>query len=128
MNNKFQHSCIGDNTRGNREHLEKLGKTCIDDNTDHYLVTHENAFYSIPDGSVAFDSEYYINCIGNDTLFQAVTAMRDDSDMCQYFTNGDTWVLCSRHSFGDYAYIYGFKPNKWYKATLAELQEHFKLK
>lgn len=127
----FKYSAIGDNSPENREHLEKLGYNeyiHLDlKNEPKYILTDiddETYFYD----SWLEDSDIndYINCIGNTPLFQAVTAMRDDIDKEQHFTNGDAWLLCTRHSFGDYAYIYGFKPNKWHKATLEELKEHFK--
>lgn len=81
-------------------------------------------------------SEAIVNCIGNDLLFQAVTAMREDTDEDQWFTNGKEWIFCDRQDWidmysvlcsgGRYNYNKNGELDKFSKATLAELQEHFK--
>ena len=62
-----------------------------------------------------------INCIGNPQLFKAVSAMRDDSDYMQWFVSNDgsEFNLCTR-MLNVYSGIL------CRKATIAELQEHFK--
>lgn len=86
----FLHSVIGDNTKENREHLKKIGyKKWVWDDDD----------YDIPFISTMLESKKYaaftqdevegfqndIDCRNNPALFQAVTAVRDDSDYMQFF-------------------------------------------
>lgn len=134
----FLHSVIGDNTKENREHLEKLGYKFINLSWDgKYIFTSKDkseAYY-------ANGSEFgHIDCIGNPQLFQAVSAMRDDSDYMQWFTckvkDGlgnelpDSWVLCTQKTLQDFGWVnnspntYG-KNTPYSKATLSELQSHF---
>lgn len=86
--------------------------TDIDDRTYFYDSWFEDS-----------DINHYINCIGNPKLFRAVAAMRDDSDMWQYFTNGVQFILFDGNDFNEF-YI---KMNHYRKAPLEELQEHFKI-
>ena len=147
----FTYSVIGDNTRENREHLEKLGYTPLRFYLNgKYLYArsctwaNKNCTWQEPyfatDNNID-NSPKNINCIGNDALFQAVTAMRSDSDYMQWFTckvkDGlgnqlpDSWVLCTQKTLQDFGWVnnspnsYG-KNTPYHKATLAELQEHFK--
>lgn len=125
----FTYSVIGDNTPENREWLEKLGYKDQMIKGNSILYACKGIAYTTEIHYPSFrllQKEEVLDYRNNPALFRAVTAIRDDSDIEQYFKNGDAWILCPRHSFGDYAYIYGFKPNRWHKATLAELQEHFK--
>lgn len=126
----FKYSCIGDNTPENREWLEKVGykDQMIKGNSILYACNGE-AYTTEPHypSFKLIQKERVLDCRSNPELFRAVTAMREDSDKDQYFKNGDSWILCSRHSFGDYAYIYGFKTNRWQKANLEELINHFKM-
>lgn len=131
MNNKFQYSCIGDNTPENREHLEKLGYDKLGAiRGKKYLVTDDGFYYA----SMVAVGYPVINCIGNPALFQAVTALREDSDYMQWFIFdkksfvGDTligfkgeWLIVKDHNilFDKRTYVH--------KATLAELEEHFKI-
>ena len=94
-----------------------IDKECL----DAHLLTSEIVYYSIPIGSIAFDYDIHIDCRNNPQLFRAVTAMRDDSDMWQYFTNGVKLILFDGDDFNEF-YI---KMNYYRKATLEELKEHF---
>lgn len=96
----FLHSVIGDNTKENREHLEKLGYTplrfCLN---GKYLYARSCTWanknrtwqepYFATDNNID-NSSKYINCIGNPQLFKAVAAMRDDSDYMQWFVDAIT--------------------------------------
>ena len=144
----FQYSTIGDNTPENREHLEKLGYRkwiwVSTDNEEPFISTiaHSSEYMAFDNDSLessAFRDD--INCIGNPTLFQAVTAIREGSDYMQWFTckvkDGlgnqlpDSWVLCTQKTLQDFGWVNN-SPNSYakntpyHKATLAELQEHFK--
>lgn len=126
---KFSYSVIGDNTRENREWLEMLGyKPFMWDEWDEkqpYLSTMDDGEYtSIEEhGKSSEMCSLDINCIGNSPLFKAVSAMREDSDFGQWFTDGKYWFennKCANR------YNKKHMPN-YRKATLTELQEKFKL-
>lgn len=56
--------------------------------------------------------------------------MREDSGIHQIYTDGDKWVESDIHDLleiPDYLTEKGFDIEKTHKATLAELQEHFKI-
>lgn len=83
MNNNFTYSAIGDNTLENREHLEKIGYKKYDLRDEskgkEYIITH--SYYL---NIINWESKTLaIYCIGNPLLFQAVTAVREDSDYMQ---------------------------------------------
>lgn len=136
----FQYSAIGDNTPENREHLEKLGYRkwmwVSTDNEEPFISTiaHSSEYMAFDNDSLessAFRDD--INCIGNPQLFQAVTAMSDDSDELQYFTDGASWLKIpigydlASFLYTDWDGDCGLDNiNKWHKATLSELQAHFK--
>ncbi|MDR1715287.1 MAG: hypothetical protein LBS20_05540 [Prevotella sp.] len=111
----FKYCVIGGNPPENRKWLEKIGyRLSMQDGSqldNEILTAYKTGCY---DSYSKFMVDYFlyrnehINCIGNPALLQAVTAMRDDSDIEQHFTNGDAWLLCTRHSFGDYAYIHTY--------------------
>ena len=72
----------------------------------------------------------YVDCDDNEELFLSLAALRDDSDINQYF-------ICDKVSFtigktyypGDYLYYQYdefFDKQNWHKATVEELIEHFK--
>ena len=125
----FKYSVIGDNTPENLNHLELIGVAFIgiSPNDKILRVTNGSAItMSAKDYEVfqkcSFSNEH-TNCINNPQLFRAVTAMRDDSDMWQYFTNGVKLILFDGDDFNEF-YI---KMNYYRKATLEELINHFKL-
>lgn len=132
----FQYSAIGDNTPENREHLEKLGYEEIDKLSCPCLslITNNSGVFFASPMSIS-NRPNIINCIGNPALFQAVTAMREDSDYMQWFVreesesdiiletdNIDNWVLCEINNFQEFGEYFGV----YHKASLAELEEHFK--
>lgn len=68
-----------------------------------------------------------IDCGTNEELFLAIAALRDDTDNNQWFTDGKDWFFCQYQKVGMH---YQDKPeilfDKWYKASVNELIEHFK--
>ncbi|OJX63075.1 hypothetical protein [Dysgonomonas sp. 37-18] len=152
----FKYSVIGDNTIENREHLEKLGydnnrilylkkneydiiiSVFFDDGTYSYMEVDKEELDAWVDSNECNGIEA-INCIGNPQLFQAVTAMRDDSDYLQWYkTDFDNKLipdlkemyLCeSREFFGITVKYKGedfvIGSAGFHKSTLAELQSHF---
>lgn len=73
-----------------------------------------------------------INCRSNPSLFKAVTAIREDSDYMQWFVCGeieDSVFLCESYDNVE-SHIHnemdGWDISNYHKATLEELQEHFK--
>lgn len=128
----FIYSCIGDNLPENREHLEKIGFTMSMVTMDKalYVKTQNNGKYY--ETNKDDWSEVIVDCIGNPQLFQAVTAMRDNSDELQYFTDGASWLkIPIGYDIASFLYTdldgdCGLDDiNKWHKATLSELQAHF---
>ena len=65
------------------------------------------------------------DCGTNEELFLAIAALRDDSDIHQWFTDGYRWELCGVNK----ASYEGWK-NRYksvaHKATVEELINHFK--
>ena len=71
----------------------------------------------------------YIDCGTNEDLFLALAALRDDSDINQYFicdkvsvTLGKTYYPCD---YLYYQYDEFFDKQNWHKATVEELVKHF---
>ena len=123
----FTYSAIGDNTRENREHLEKLGIKGY--NRDRqFIIVHEGYYFCTDE----YMKVHYpcVGCVNNPALFQAVTAMRDDSDKWQFFVHEDrSFVFCDQGELKhviDNEYMYQeYAVSEFHKATLSELQEHF---
>ena len=70
----------------------------------------------------------YIDCGENEDLFLAIAALRDDSDIHQWFTDGENWVKSDIHNlikFKEYFEGIGFDYHKTHKATVEELIKHF---
>lgn len=143
---EFTQSCfIRKNTPELRNKLEELGYTpnsyeCFWDDDNRYLIT-----FISPTGFDGFglcitdccilDNKSYIDCGTNENLFLAIAALRDDSDINQWFiynTINNTvgkfetieWVLCKDNNICDYlnwdnCYKY------CHKATVEEIIEHF---
>ncbi|WP_306540855.1 hypothetical protein [Dysgonomonas sp.] len=73
----FKYSVIGDNTKENREHLEKLGIKGYS-GYKQFIIVHDGRYF----GTDEYMKVPYpcVGCLDNPQLFQAVSAMRDDSD------------------------------------------------
>lgn len=137
----FLHSVIGDNTIENREHLERLGYDiscpCVRFKTSSLFTDKDGEVHTFQEeelGECLIEIKQgkcdLINCIGNPALFQAVTAMRDDSDKWQFFVHKDgSFVFCDQGELKhviDNEYMYQeYAVSEFHKATLSELQEHF---
>lgn len=81
--------------------------------------------------------ENSIDCGENEELFLALAALRDDSDIFQYITNGNIVITCELDSMNEFLKIFydGFIKNdedlinhinNWHKLTVEELIKHFK--
>lgn len=68
-----------------------------------------------------------IDCGEKEELFLAIAALQDDFDIGQWFTDKEDWFQCPFLKIG---MNYRDKPKvlfeKWHKATVEELIEHFK--
>lgn len=97
------------------------------------LHTGRGFYATIP---IGYDEElrFEINCETNEELFLAIAALRDDSDINQWFTDDkfagsqrfaickqDSWKEHFNHVTGDCG---SYKD--WHKATVEELILHFK--
>ncbi|MEQ3233491.1 hypothetical protein [Bacteroides cellulosilyticus] len=70
----------------------------------------------------------FINCEDNEKLFLSLAALRNDSDINQWFTDGEKWVISDIHSLlelKEYFQLIKFDYSKTHKATAEELIKHF---
>lgn len=137
----FKYDVVAENTPENRAWLETLGykpfmARCGDKlYSVGFDISMPNTFTSnlMIEESAISD---FIDCTNNNELFKAVTAIRDDSDYMQWFVidriNGATdeyvsdWRICQSIQFDiESVPLYGITNH--HKATLEELQEHFKI-
>lgn len=136
----FKYSVIGDNTIENREHLEKFGYDiscpCVRFKTSSLFTDKDGEVHTFQEeelGECLLEIKQgkcdLINCIGNTQLFKAVSAMRDDSDYMQWYYSSDhekkNWYLSDRHVVKNKDCMIN-NVRVWHKATLSELQDHFK--
>lgn len=144
----FKYSCFTENTPEMREWLELVGyyqlaSDWMLENKEKLLCTNHNCGYydtlTIDESNKKRVTEVYIDCRSNPDLFQAVTAMRDDSDYMQWFEvetpcfefgKNDCYenrlMLCNEHTVESFSEKIGINIVCWRKATLTELQSHFK--
>ena len=69
------------------------------------------------------------DCGTNEELFLAIAALRDDSVIYQWFTDGKKWVKSDIHNIiklNQYFEEIGFDYRKTHKATVEELIKRFK--
>lgn len=122
------------NTPELRKKLEELGyrlsgaelneDLCIFTEPEYGLYSVE-FFSNIPHS----DETDSVDCGTNEELFLAIAALRDDTDDNQWFTDGNDWFLCRYLKVGmHYQDMPEILFEKWYKATVEELIEHFKEK
>ena len=125
---------IRKNTPDLRKKLEELGyrlsgaelneDLCIFTEPEYGLYSVE-FFSNIPHP----DETDSVDCGTNEELFLAIAALRDDTDDNQWFTDGNDWFLCRYLKVGmHYQDMPEILFEKWYKATVEELIEHFKEK
>ena len=137
---------IRKNTPELRKKLEELGyEPC------HQMTIYPNAYKNIAVCNF-FGSRYYgvsddeaarpggitdaiknrgmIDCGTNEDLFFALAALRDDSDINQYFICDKVSFTIGKTYYPDdylyYQYDEFFDKQNWHKATVEELIEHFK--
>ena len=72
----------------------------------------------------------FVDCGDNEELFIALAALRDDSDINQYFICDKVSFTLGKTYYPDdylyYQYDEFFDKQNWHKATVEELIEHFK--
>lgn len=137
---------IRKNTPELRKELEELGYTpnsyeCFWNDNNRYLIT-----FISPTGFDGFglcitdccilDNKSYIDCGTNEDLFLALAALRDDTDVNQWFIYNSMnciieklrtidWFICDENSIEDFA-CYDSLYLNCHKATVEEIIEHFK--
>lgn len=98
-----------------------------------FQITDDSKLITTIDGeyvpyNVSLDDSF-IDCGTNEDLFLALAALRDDIDIHQWFTDGKEWFQCRFLKVGMH---YSDKPEilfeRWHKATVGELIEHFREK
>lgn len=91
-----------------------------------YVDAERNEFFPTFSSNIT-DDEIAIDCGANEELFIFLAALRDDTDNNQWFTDSKEWFQCQYLKVGMH---YQDKPEilfeKWHKATVDELIEHFK--
>ena len=118
-----------------RKKSEELGYKCSSLRCDRpclYAASYLNAYHSIHpewrDNKDIYKTND-IDCGTNEDLFLAIAALRDDIDIHQWFTDGKEWFQCRFLKVGMH---YSDKPEilfeRWHKATVGELIEHFREK
>ncbi len=80
--------------------------------------------------AVSLTKKGYINCGTNEELFLAIAALRNDSDVYQYFVNEKgVFVFCNqselKHVIDNNEELCDYSVSEFHKATVAELIEHF---
>lgn len=95
-------------------------------------------YYGVSDDEVSHHGEIkdaiknrgMIDCGTNENLFLALAALRDDSDINQYFFCDKVSFTIGKTYYPDdylyYQYDEFFDKQNWHKATVEELIEHFK--
>lgn len=77
------------------------------------------------------ESAGFIDCKENEKLFLALAALRNDSDIHQWFTDGTKWVISDVHSLlelNEYFQKIGFNYSNTHKASVEELNKYFNTK
>ena len=98
------------------------------------LVCESDQYICLDDewgNAVSLTKKGYINCGTNEELFLAIAALRDDSDVYQYFVNEKgMFVFCNqselKHVIDNSEDWWDYSVSEFHKATVAELIEHFK--
>ena len=139
----FTQSCyIKKNTKELREKLKSLGYRLNNGKAwGKYLAcfktndTNEDMFVASPDYDLKNMPNFTnsIDCGTNEDLFLAIAALQDDTDENQWFVSNDNAEWYRHYSYFDgdpnkdnaYSVI---RKDKWHKATVQELVEHFNSK
>lgn len=144
----FTNSCIIlKNTKHLRDKLEEFGykiPLCYSyyEGRKRGLLCRPNLAIGVPEDCDDFNLDEYlknnphiIDCGTNEDLFLALAALMVDEDYMQFFTDGKDFILCDRQNWIDmyYTLCSGGKYtmdelDKFHKATVQELIQHFKNK
>lgn len=137
---------IRKNTPELRKKLEELGYEansyeCFWDDENRYIITtigsNGFAFYTLCiKNCCILENKEFIDCGTNEELFIALAALRNDSDINQWFIYNSMdciieklrtidWFICDENSIEDFAF-YDSLYLLCHKATVEELIEHFK--
>lgn len=129
----FKYSCYIENSKEAREWLEMIGwkEKYVQDDSDIIVCASNTGLYSvIVEQTQDWFKEYSVKCIdctNNLPLFKALTAVRDDSDYMQWFTDGYHFEVCPELKADITAWHNRYKTYP-HKATDKELIEYFKKK
>lgn len=132
-------SCFIENNEENRQWLESLGSGILKNDSESQgdILVSRNSdsvgkpfYYTVPSHHEALwnKDNFLIDCRSNQKLFQAVTALRSDSHIHQWFTDGFKWVISDIHDLlfiPEYLEQEGFIIENTHKATIEELIHHF---
>lgn len=131
---------IRNNTAKLRKKLKKLGYKLNNGNvwgcflvTFRIKETREWRYVASPEWDLQNnpDIDISIDCGTNENLFLALAALRDDSDINQWFVHksGAHWINCEENSFVEYYPTINEDEEllleDWHKATAEELIERF---
>lgn len=118
--------------------LEKLGYksvSLIEDRPCLFTASYLNVYHSIfaewfddDNPHTTYNCADRIDCKTNEELFLAIVALRDDTDKCQWFTDGNKWIQCPDIKFSTY-WVYNnidINLDTIHKATVEELIEYFR--
>ena len=106
-----------------------------DDNKYDFIMCHNGRFFLLSQENHVIRNGHplkkygSVDCGTNEELFLAIAALRGDTDKCQWFTDGDKWILCPEIKFYTY-WAYNdvdINTDTIHKATVNELIEHFKV-
>lgn len=92
--------------------------------SSQFLICNRGFFAGIPLGYKE-EIDNAIDCETNENLFLAISALRDDTDKNQWFTDGYHWEICPDEVAYINAWINKYESSP-HKATVEELIEHFK--
>lgn len=133
MTQKFTTPCfIRKNTVGLRKKLEELGYKLNNGKAwGRFLVTfriketNEWKYVASPEWDLQNnpDIDVSIDCGTNEDLFLALSALREDSEYMQWFTDGEFWDVNFRD---DIPFCEQVGSNDFHKATVEEIINHFK--
>ena len=127
----FAQACfIRKNTYDLRHSLNNIGKTNCTQRVFPILISNYEIYYGVHDFEESIDNlmlNGFIDCGTNEELFLSIAALRDDSDIHQWFTNDVFWIKCSqidlKHELDNNSEE--FCVADFHKATVEELIKHF---
>lgn len=119
---------IRKNTPELRKKLEKLGYDYYECFSKKSIICNTSGCFWTSDEYVSsFEIIGFIDCGTNEELFLAIAALRDDTCIWQYITDGEKWELCVTSTISRHILSSGtsFNWDTVHKATVEELIEHF---